>query len=79
MPESALNDRDARLRGMMRRLDIDLLEFAYARVGAVYDEARRSCRACPSTVRCRTWLASASDEPPLFCINLSRFERFSRH
>lgn len=79
MPESALHDRDARLRAMMRRLDVDLLEFAYARLGAVYDEARRACEACPNSARCRTWLAGASDETPLFCINLSRFERFSLH
>ena len=79
MMESALQRRDARMRRMMRRLDVDLLEFAYARLGAVYDEARTACLTCPNAARCQGWLAGAAAETPLFCINLSRFERFPAH
>ena len=77
--ESALQNRDMRMRQMMRRLNVDLLDFAYAKLGVVSHEARQACLSCPNTARCQLWLAGASTEDPLFCINLSRFERYSAH
>jgi hypothetical protein len=64
---------------MIRRLDVDLLEFAYAGLGVDYDEARRACLTCTNTARCQHWLDTAPAEAPLFCVNLSRFERFPVH
>jgi hypothetical protein len=77
MLESALHERDSRLRQMIRRLDVDLLELSYAGLGAEYEAARKACLTCPNIARCRRWLDAGSAAAPLFCINLSRFERFS--
>ena len=79
MTASTLRDRDRRMRRMMRRLDIDVLELAYTRLGAVIDDARAVCLACPNTTTCRRWLDATPAEPPNFCPNLGRFEGFIAH
>lgn len=78
MTRSALLEaRDRRMRRMMRRLRVDVLELAYARLGGDIEEARTACLACPNTPACRLWLNADSPERPTFCPNLGRFERFS--
>jgi hypothetical protein len=79
MTDPALKARDRRMRRMIRRLDVDILELAYARLGAVIDNARMTCLTCPHTAACRRWLQDAPAERPTFCPNLDRFERFIPH
>jgi hypothetical protein len=74
-----LQARDRRMRRMMRRLGVDLLELGYARLGAEINDARKACLVCPKTAACRLWLNAASPGRPTFCPNLGRFERFVAH
>ena len=78
MTASLLQARDRRMRRMIRRLDVDVLELAYARLGAVIEDARGACLDCPNTPACRLWLAAPAGRPT-FCPNLGRFERFAAH
>lgn len=75
MPE----DRDARLRGMIRRLKVDVLELAYAKVGATYGAARQDCLECAHTSACQSWIESGTRAQPTFCPNLHRFEPYITH
>jgi hypothetical protein len=79
MTDSALQARDRRMRRMIRRLDVDVLELAYAKLGAEIDSARMTCLTCPHTAACRRWLQDTPTERPTFCPNLGRFERFIPH
>ena len=72
-------DRQARLmREMIHRLDIDLLEFAYDRLGTTYELARETCQTCINATACTAWLAGADAGAPNFCPNLAALSRFRR-
>ena len=69
--------RARRMRAMIQRLDVDMLELAYADLGSVYTEAARRCLHCETTAECLRWLETAEcAERPAFCPNLELFERF---
>lgn len=65
-----------RMRAMLQRLNVDTLELAYAKLGAVYHQARENCRNCEHTEACVFWLDEEAAERPTFCPNLETFERF---
>lgn len=65
-----------RMRAMLKRLDVDTLELAYAKLGAVYAGAREQCRQCSSKQTCTLWLDEEAGERPDFCPNLETFARF---
>ena len=74
-----LEARDTRMRRMIRRLRVDVLELAYANVGATYSAARAACLDCAHAARCQAWLLANADGPPSFCPNLDRFAQFAMH
>jgi len=79
-PENGeVESRARRMREMIKRLDVDMLELAYARVGKTYADAGETCRRCANTAQCLKWLAAASvgQTRPTFCPNLRRFEGFA--
>jgi hypothetical protein len=73
-----IEDEARRIAKMIQRLDVDVLELAYARLGAIYADTHRVCSSCESAAECSRWLAVAPqhDERPAFCPNLPVFERF---
>lgn len=73
-----VEDQAQRIGKMIRRLDVDLLELAYTRLGTVYADANRVCSSCESAAECSRWLTVASQhgERPAFCPNLPLFEHF---
>ena len=73
-----VEDQAQRIGKMIQRLDVDLLELAYTRLGAVYTDAQKVCLSCERAAECSRWLTAASlhDERPAFCPNLPLFERF---
>lgn len=67
-----------RMRAMMKRLDVNLLELCYDGLGATFETARHACGQCASADACELWLGSGqSAEAPEFCPNLTIFERFN--
>lgn len=64
------------MHAMLKRLKVDTLEFAYARLGAVYTQAREDCRTCGHAEACAIWLREDSDQRPDFCPNIETFERY---
>jgi hypothetical protein len=79
-PETGdLEDQAQRMRKMIERLDVDILELAYAGLGGVRAKASRTCSACENATECARWLDVAlhSAERPTFCPNLPLFERFT--
>jgi len=66
-----------KMREMIQRLEVDVLEFAYEKLGRIYTDARNACLECENTIDCSRWLEAAqSRDRPVFCPNLERFERF---
>ena len=65
---SNADDCAQRMREMIRRLDVDVLELAYAKLGRIYTEARNTCVACESATECAHWLETLCDgaERPAF-------------
>ena len=71
-----LENRAQRMRQMVRRLDVEILELAYADLGATYTKAGDICLNCKSVTECLRWLDAAETARPSFCPNLELFERF---
>lgn len=66
-----------RLREMMRRQQVDLLEFYYDKAGATLSAAEGACEYCESVDACIKWLRSeSSTSEPRFCPNSQLLERF---
>jgi hypothetical protein len=65
-----------RLREMMERQGVDVLEFRYDGVGATFETARRACADCRSIDACLGWLSAEASGKPDFCPNRNLFERF---
>lgn len=65
-----------RMRAMLKRLNVDTLELAYAKLGAIYTRADAECRTCEHKKTCVLWLDEEFTERPTFCPNLETFERF---
>ncbi len=65
-----------RMRAMLERLNVDTLELAYAKLGAVYVKAQEACRNCDRKRACVLWLDEEFPERPSFCPNIETFERF---
>lgn len=78
MTTTSLEARDERMRGMIGRLKVDVLELAYANVGATYGAAREACLTCAHVAECQVWLMSSAQARPTFCPNLAHFEPFAR-
>jgi hypothetical protein len=73
----AISMDEHRLREMMRRQQVDVLEFRYDGAGATFEIARRACAHCDSVEVCLTWLGSDTSEmAPEFCPNRRLFEQF---
>lgn len=65
------------MRAMLKRLNVDTLEFAYAELGAPYALASKRCRSCANTEACATWLDEGCGvDDPTFCPNLEVFKHF---
>jgi hypothetical protein len=80
VPETGeIEDQAQRMRAMIRRLDVDILELAYAGLGGVRAKARKTCLSCENATECARWLdvALQAGERPTFCPNLPLFERFA--
>ncbi len=76
---ASVERRGTRMREMIRRLDVDVLELAYAGAGSVYAEAAKTCLTCENTSACLAWIDAQprGAEHPTFCPNLRVFERFA--
>jgi hypothetical protein len=79
MTASTPPEHVCRLRDMMRRLDVDVLEFRYDAFGATVEQARQTCERCSNVDDCIDWLTFTQGQAePDFCPNLEAFERFRR-
>jgi uncharacterized protein DUF6455 len=68
---------DSRMRAMMRRRRVDILELHYDDVGATLERARERCGQCANVGACLDWLeAKSSPGAPDFCANDQLFRRF---
>jgi hypothetical protein len=68
---------DTRMREMMRRQQVDVLEFCYDEVGATFERARGACEQCVSVDACLNWLAAnRGTGTPAFCPNDQLFGQF---
>lgn len=73
-------ERNRLMREMIHRLDVDLLELAYDRLGTTYARARDKCLSCACVAECKDWLAGSADvvARPGFCPNYVEFSRFRK-
>ena len=74
-----VEDQAQRMREMIQRLDVDMLELAYAGLGGVFADASKVCASCENAVECSRWLNDAAErgDRPAFCPNLALFKRFA--
>ena len=72
--------QSVRMHQVMRRLDVDTVQFVRRDGGEAYARARKTCLSCSTCDLCLRWLdgASRQDRLPDFCPNLGVFLKCQR-